>query len=463
MNSRADETKLAHVFIASTAGLVSISAIAQRNGQSLPSLVTIAGGSKVASITASYRQFVAKDTSPLPDYFDDDSYHMVISQDIHHGESWQLACSTAHLLHQQSCLGDANVMQGDTIIIASGTIDAASHFAKGIGANFSARRAYGGVGVVTHLAQKCLRAQAQVRQWQQMHCDVIVLVPEANYRQPLPDIAFPLMPVASMQDVKRCLSDKNIITWADSDVSLVQESVGSSSNQIKPSTLLLPLAEFGAALASRSRTALETKWTPASSANGTMKKYARMLVMAFMFLFSIGFISQFLFKEARPPNIALSYSLNGLGEHAQPSNNSDMTMDTITVEPIVINYEPSAIVQLQTLELSKLDDLYIDFQFFEKAPQDAYLVTDSYALIKLARIGEDGASFRIPIPSWQKADRHYTLMAMQTVMDESDEQSLRHYLETLHEQSLKPDAINLSTWTNKQGYSVKFVEQSLIR
>ena len=139
--------------------------------------------------------------------------------------------------------------------------------------------------------------------------------------------------------------------------------------------------------------------------------------------------------------------LNQLAENGMP-------------ESVEQRYPASAIVQINPLYINDISRLSIGFDDYQEAISSVFLVADSYALIPV-QPNEDN-SFSIPLPSWRKADRAYTLMAFTQIMDASDRQSLAAYLKSLHADGLAPDANNLSTWANQQKLSVSFVQQRLL-
>jgi hypothetical protein len=413
-------TEPVHVFIATTAGLVSIRAIQHRSGQSLASFVTIAGTSKVASITPRYRNFVDKNTSPLPRLFKQDSYHMVIDSDIHQGESWQLACAIAHLLYVDGKLGSGEIASGDAVIIATGEVDAAN--AK--------------VSLVTHLAQKCLNAQKQISRWQQHHCSITFFVPEQNYRQPLPDIPFYLTPVSNIDELQRMLVDKGVIT--ESTTLQWQHTANRQRGQNRLSKVPAKIINWHQHSSLR-LPRVSGKW---------LKGLAGVALLSGILWGSVAVISDL----TKQPSVIMQYQTK-IFEQCQPG--PDNTLALTRDDAPIIKFEP-----LPLQQLCRLDVVFKDLEY---SPKTLWLVADSYAVVPLTLSTADESNnlWTIPLPSWQEESRRYTLMIFDVPLDASDAQSLRDYLSNLYRQQQPVNLDVLSQWTNYQNLSARFISHSL--
>lgn len=402
-----------HVFIATTDGLVPISKIKKRVGQTSVSLVTLAGTSKVASIITRYRDFVSQASSPLPGYFEHSAYHMVLGGDIHQGESWQFAVAIAHLLEQHQRLGDGNVKSGDQVIIATGEIDALTTDVK----------------LISHLAQKCLRAQRQILQWQQMHCRVDFMVPADNYRQPLPDIQWPLIPIANIAELEQQFINKGLIPSA---ATLTQ----------KPTNRGLTSNYFSGASVSQALT---------KGINLT-RKYSKKIVMDNTKLAGIGValtalvLFLFILLPFEKPIITLTYEVKTLGQCAD-------------AEPVIFDFPVASVAQLPELKLNELCEISVSLP---KSVDSVWLIADSYALLPLTASPQNQRQWEIPLPTWQQASRQYTLMTFSDTPDESDKQSMLAYLLKLHQQEKVMSLQALVDWSNQQSIEVQFVQHRLI-
>lgn len=422
-----------HIFIATTQGLVAIRGIQHRQGASLASFVTIAGSSKVAAITTRYRQFVNKNTSPLPGYFEHDSYHMVIERDIHQGESWQLACALAHLLYKHNKLGRGDVSPGDRVIIATGEVDAVS-------AN---------VSLISHLAQKCLHAQKQIGEWQSQHCRLSFLVPEDNYRQPLPDIGFILTPVARVSAAESILVAQGLIPQSVTIEAkgYYRDSKAAQGSRFVKATFISLLQRFPTVSRPPDKPIVNTLSNKAQlNSRSTIR-----IVLLMVALLTV-WAGVEIFKAAtQTPSIVYQYDIQ--------------TFDTCDdQQQIQSNFAYSDITQLESLYLRQLCGMQIGFEHVESPPKTIWLIADSYARVSLRQISsrdDDLSLWDIPLPTWQEESRSYVLMLFDTVLDASDEQSLEDYLSTLHSQEQPIELEALSLWSSKQDLPAQFISQTL--
>lgn len=443
-----------HLFIASTTGLVSIPALVHRNGQSLASFVSIAGGSKLSAITPDYRHFVDKSVSPLAGYFVHDSYHMVLGNEIHQGQSWQFAAALAHILAANNMLGNGKVAPGDKVIIASGEIDAVN----------------ADVRLVSHLAQKCLQAQKTIIQWQQQHCEVSFFVPEENYRQPLPDIPFSLIPTSNIAHAEQWLLEHGLITQSGlgpvkkAPMAISSELFKAANNAASQTTHQL-VNSFGT-LMSRAK--------PANTAQGKNNSVTSVFAALFKSskdkkrkLATVGLISVLIvalwilgvgvFHASKTQQIRLSYEQKVL-DTCDGNSNTRLSQQQA----------PQSLISFRPLKLSTLCALQVSFEYLEALPSNVWLVADSYALLPLETISiSDNADdlsiihFKIPLPQWQETSREYFLLVFKQAADQSDKQSLEAYLQRLHQQQ-KPISLELLLeWQAKQGLEIDIVRHSL--
>lgn len=399
----------------------------------MASFVTVAGGSKVAAITPRYRQFVNLDTSPLPGYFQQDSYHMVVDTDIHQGESWQLACAIAHLLYNNNRLGNGDVHAGDTVIVASGEVETGSAQVK----------------MVSHLAQKCLHAQKQIAHWQQLHCRLSFFVPEGNYKQPLPDVTFHLSPISSMDEVESALVAQGLLP---SNVLVEAGHFFGDAKSIKqPFNLKHSLQRFSKALP-KIANAPGLASPVASHVNN--KRLLNRIIIALTLLITL---------------IALWWSIQWVREWMQTPailhKYQVKTFDTCdNRQPFVLAYPYAKVTKLGALKLDELCAMTITFMHFERPPKTLWLIADSYARLRLNQQpadSDDELVWEIPLPSWQETSREYTLMAFETPLDASDEQSMDAYLLQLYQQKQDVNAELLTAWTDKQGLRAVFILHTL--
>jgi len=403
-----------HVFIATTNGLVPISHIKSRVGQTSVSLVTLAGTSKLASIISRYRDFVSQASSPLPGYFSESAYHMVLGADIHQGESWQFGVALAHLLAQHDRLGDGNVVSGDQIIIATGEIDAVTTELK----------------LISHLAQKCLRAQRQILQWQNMHCRVDFMVPADNYRQPLPDIQWALTPIASIAELEQQLIAKGLIPHINTIVQLPtrRRSTASYLHKLHPMRLCSSTLNW---------------WQKLSSKDAKIN--VKLAIGAVLVSLVVVFITNGLIPYEEP-QITLAYEVKTLGQCAE-------------TEPVTLQYSALPVAQLPELKLRELCKLSVSLP---SSVESVWLIADSYALLSLSASEQDVNLWSIPLPTWQQATRQYTLMTFAEVPDESDKQSMLAYLLELHKREEAVSLQALVNWSSQQAISAQFVQHQLI-
>ena len=432
-----------HVFIATTAGLVAIRAVQHRQGAGLASFVTISGGSVVAAITNRYREFVNPNTSPLPNYFPYDSYHMVIDSDITQGQSWQFACAIAHLLYANDNLGDGHVKPGDKVIIATGEIETGS--AK--------------VSAISHFAQKCLAAQNDLNQWQEQKCRVHFLVPQENYQQPIPDVTFSLDAVNDIKELESYLMKQGMI----STVSFGDVATGGSKSQMS---------------------GLISNFSPATAISFIQEKIMGSMLgkalLCFVLIVAVWLIIASRSQSGEAPSISLHAELQQF-DNCQDRQSVSTVFDSVYASAVsnsadnraankaFVNKPP---LVLSPLPLTKLCSMSIQMQDFSTLPRTIWMISDSYARFSLQSDtavssekntkGVQGkANWEIPIPTWQKESRYYILMMFDTELDKSDEQSLEAYLKQLHQNKQDISVDSLSAWLYRQSLHAYFVRQDL--
>jgi hypothetical protein len=443
-----------HLFIASTTGLVSIPALVHRNGESLASFVSIAGGSKLSAITPDYRHFVDKSVSPLAGYFGHDSYHMVLGTELHQGQSWQLGAALAHILAASNTLGNGKVAPGDKVIIASGEIDAVN----------------ADVRLVSHLAQKCLQAQKTIIQWQQQHCRVSFFVPEENYRQPLPDIPFALTPISNIANAEQWLLEQGHITQSGlGPVKKAPMAISSglfkAANNAASQTTHQLVNTFGTLISrakpSNPAQAGDNSLTSMFAAffKGSKDKQRKLAIVCLI----VGLIAVLwtlkvgVFHANKTQQVRLSYEQKVL-DRCDAASNTRLSQQQA----------PQSLIRFRPLKLSTLCALQVSFEYLEVLPSDVWLVADSYALLPLATTNiSDNADdssimhFKIPLPQWQETSREYFLLVFKQAADRSDRQSLEAYLQRLHQQQQPISLELLLEWQTKQGLEIDMVRHSL--
>ncbi|MFC4699626.1 hypothetical protein ACFO4O_05585 [Glaciecola siphonariae] len=484
-------TQPVHVFIATTAGLVKIRGITHRNAESLASFVTVSSGSRVSAITTQYRHLADKSISPLAAYFEHNSYHMVLESEIDQGESWQLGTAIAHMLYAHGKYtreASSEVNPTDAVIIATGAIE----FSRG------------DIKLVTHLGQKCLNAQQQIAKWQAQHCDVNFVIPEENYRQPLPDIPFELFPVGNIDDVEQWLYKKAWIkdcvasttahstaANATSEHLATNLALTNSSARQKSAGLRRLGTNNGAGLLSRLRSAVDfSAHKERGSAvseratnllalgkhlPGTRSKFvllsATVLLVFTVFLFAFNALEQ----TRKTPQVSLHYDIKTLGQCRSAPDKSAQSERTEASLNMV--QTPNPIVRFEPLTLDALCALNIAFIDVGTPPSQLWLVADSYALLSLNEVDaayfnthfadaiavdKDASSvWSIPLPTYRQRSRQYIILAFEEALDESSQQSLQAYLSDLHSQQRPPSLENLSLWASKQSMGVRFITHEL--
>jgi hypothetical protein len=383
-------------------------------GQTSVSLVTLAGTSKLASIITRYRDFVSQASSPLPGYFPESAYHMVLGADINQGDSWQFAVAIAHLLAQHERLGDGNVGPGEQVIVATGEIDAVTTELK----------------LISHLAQKCLRAQRQILQWQQIHCRIDFMVPADNYRQPLPDIQWALTPIESIAELEHRFIEKGLIP----DVNTITQLPSHRQTRSFHLSKLHPI---------QLRSDMRQWWRGLlSKASKISVKRASSAILVLLMVSSILYV----FIPSEKPQITLAYEVKTLGQCAG-------------AQPVVLQFPSAPVAQLPELKLNGLCDLRLSLP---SSVESVWLIADSYALLPLTASEQDQYVWSIPLPTWQQATRQYTLMTFTEAPDESDKQSMLAYLLELHKREEAVSLQSLVNWSNQQAVNTQFVQHQLI-
>jgi hypothetical protein len=154
----------AHIFIATTQGLVAIQHIAPIDDEDISSVVSINGTSTTANISSSYHNFVKKGVGIIQQMFGACSYRVDISARIDQGNSWQVAMYLAHVAQSKGMLGDGQVQKGDTVICATGEVNTT---------NLQ-------ILAVSEVEVKLKLAKTQLDQWTAMGATATFLIPQAN-------------------------------------------------------------------------------------------------------------------------------------------------------------------------------------------------------------------------------------------------------------------------------------------
>jgi hypothetical protein len=154
----------AHIFIATTQGLVAIQNITPIDDEDISSVVSVNGTSTTANISGSYHNFVKKGVGIIHQMFGACSYRVDISARIDQGNSWQVAMYLAHLAQSKGLLGNGDVSHGDTVICATGEVNTTNQ----------------NVLAVAEVAVKFKLAQPQLAQWTALGANVQFLLPQAN-------------------------------------------------------------------------------------------------------------------------------------------------------------------------------------------------------------------------------------------------------------------------------------------
>ena len=154
----------AHIFIATTEGLVAIQNITPIDDDDIRSVVSVNGTSTTANISGSYHNFVKKGVGIIHQMFGACSYRVDISARIDQGNSWQVAMYLAHLAQSKGMLGNGEVSHGDTVICATGEVNTT---------NLQ-------ILPVADVALKCKLAQPQIDQWTSLGAKVQFLLPQAH-------------------------------------------------------------------------------------------------------------------------------------------------------------------------------------------------------------------------------------------------------------------------------------------
>ncbi|PAJ75170.1 hypothetical protein CJF42_06680 [Pseudoalteromonas sp. NBT06-2] len=153
-----------HVFIATTQGLVAVQDIELIDDPEVMSIVCLNGTAQSLNISTAYHNFVKKGSGIIQKDFNGQSYRIDVSDNIEHGNSWQLGFYIAHFLESIDLLGDGVPNENDEILCLTGEINIKNKSVKN----------------VTHIATKLVLAKNQITTWQDLGFDVKFLLPVQN-------------------------------------------------------------------------------------------------------------------------------------------------------------------------------------------------------------------------------------------------------------------------------------------
>jgi len=153
-----------HVFIATTQGLVAVQDIELIDDPDVMSIVCLNGTAQSLNISNAYHNFVKKGSGIIQKDFNGQSYRVDVSDNIDHGNSWQLGFYIAHFLASVDLLGDGKPNEGDKIFCLTGEVNIKDKSVKN----------------VEHIITKLALAQTQIKAWQSSGFEVKFLLPEQN-------------------------------------------------------------------------------------------------------------------------------------------------------------------------------------------------------------------------------------------------------------------------------------------
>ncbi len=363
------------------------------------SIVAIAGNAKRAGISRVYNDFVDLSTGIINKHFANAQKHstpyaeathalspqdrngafkLVIDKDIHQGESWQLGVYLAHALNAQSRLSTGDVLAGDAVFITTGTVDPVTL----------------SIGVITFLSQKAMLASHQVMQWQQMACDIKFLIPSENYRQPLPDISYEFMPVSHVRELSELLHFQGLAPFVaadgfegvdDSGVSVMRQ------HAVYDETIDTSIIEH-----------VRNNWSSSKT--------------IFVLLFSVVLIASTLFYVLSPTDNEFTLVEYKIGLNVC----SDAVKSEYKINSDISSTFPALSLRgLCGLQLSLPSNL-------QHSITNIWLLAESGALLPLELM--PNGYWKIPLPSWQEAERQYSLMMFTSSMDDADFQSLSSFV-----------------------------------
>ncbi|MFC3121579.1 hypothetical protein [Agaribacter flavus] len=407
--------------------------------------MTLTGTATKAGISSRYESFVNIDTGLINKYIDGFSarhvssrdaghipllsYKMVVEKDIHQGESWQLAACLAHVLYEQGRLCEYDVEDGDTVFIATGMVDPVSL----------------SVNAISFLPQKALRASRALAEWRDKHCEVRFFVPNANYRQPLPDVPFEFSPVSELRDLFEALYSYGLQAPLLSDD--LRHTEYSSHVFTKP--LHAQAKTMNAKLENVvGYTDSKTGYYEVDNQYDDNSQPIKIRLAASfnkpVLLFSLLFVLFVLFGLSllnHRTTQLLEYRVGIQGCSDAVAKHYDIKHDISTTLPTV------PLKGLCALQLS------IDSQY-----KSAWLLAESGALISLSKLSN--GHWNVPLPSWQNSTRRYTLLLSKQNLDAADFQSFSAYVAS------KPSDQAMEKlgqqWFAKQNYSLRYFTHTLV-
>jgi len=150
-----------HVFIATTQGLVAVQDIELIDDPDVMSIVCLNGTAQSLNISNAYHNFVKKGSGIIQKDFTGQSYRVDVSDNIDHGNSWQLGFYIAHFLASVDLLGDGKPNEGDKVFCLTGEINIKDKSVKN----------------VEHIVTKLALSQSQIKIWQSSGFEVQFLLP----------------------------------------------------------------------------------------------------------------------------------------------------------------------------------------------------------------------------------------------------------------------------------------------
>lgn len=153
-----------HVFIATTQGLVAVQDIELIDDPDVMSIVCLNGTAQSLNISNAYHNFVKKGSGIIQKDFKGQSYRVDVSDNIDHGNSWQLGFYIAHFLASVDLLGDGKPNEDDQIFCLTGEVNIKDKSVKN----------------VEHIITKLALAQTQIKDWQSSGFEAKFLLPEQN-------------------------------------------------------------------------------------------------------------------------------------------------------------------------------------------------------------------------------------------------------------------------------------------
>jgi hypothetical protein len=443
--------KQVQVFIATTKGLVQVVSITRLTASDVSSVMTIDGTSQLAAISSAYQAFVEKPQGVIEDIFGGHAYRLNLSAGIDQGESWQLGVFIAHYLFELGCLADehhektkvAADSNSNIVIIATGKIDTLTFAVRPICA----------------LAKKCVRANTSIAQWQVQQKQVCFLVPSENFRQPLPDSAVKLTPIASLSELFSLCTAFDI-TVGDVDVAkgLLKKQEENLCDKTKTEPALIeadiePANSYG-----------NSEKTSTSAANRPSIKILFTLVC--VLLAASFFINTIVNDKNLGSDISIDNSLTGPSAFALIGSLSDNKKSCKQAGVSVL--DEGLWVNKTVANPTNITHLCQLYMLTNTQVSSVWLVTDTKAIFVLQALtpvetrlyqplenagllanNAQAVQWSLPLPSNQSQTRTYTLLAFSQPTDAADISALDSYLYQLHLAGESHSKEDLQAWINK--------------